>query len=373
MGPSPDRVGGIATYLRSHCGDLRSALPGASWEFFATDKGTEQGRSLWTRLAAGARVASSLMARLSRAPPRLVHLHCGGDRTGWALREAHLHLEFAQRSGAKTILHLHAPDLGGYARRAPGDASLLRQLLSLPDRIVTVADALGAEATRHGAPADRVRVVPYPMPVPPIRLRPARHGTVKEPLRLLMVGVIDTRKAPDVLIGAMERLRAARGPIVEARVLGPLRCAPAVKERWEREGAAAGVRFLGPVEADGVRRELDGADIFVHPARADALPLAVLEAMAEARPVVASAVGGLPALLGEGAGISVPPEDPAALAEALLWLVDDPEHRLDVAAAGYHRVRRRHDPALARTQIFSLYRELMGVACDERLGRALLT
>lgn len=372
VGPSPTRIGGIATYLRALSADLRATVPGAGWEHFVTDKGVDAASPLWKRLGAGARLASALMARLSRAPPRLVHLHCGGDHLGWGLREAHLHMEFAQRCGARTILHLHAPDLDGYARRSGGDAALLRKLLALPDRVVTVAPALGAEAVRHGASAHRVRVVPYGMPTGALRLPRNRAASVAAPLRILMVAVVEPRKGPDILLDAIERLRAARGPVVEVDVVGPFRCNDTVKARWIDEGQRLGVHFLGPCAPDAVGAHLERCDVVVHPARADALPFAVLEAMVAARPVVASAVGGLTDLLADGGGVTVPPEEPAALAEALLTLVDDPERRLDVAASGYHTVRRRHAPARSRDAIFEVYRDLLGVGSDEQIGAALL-
>jgi glycosyltransferase involved in cell wall biosynthesis len=64
--------------------------------------------------------------------------------------------------------------------------------------------------------------------------------------------------------------------------------------------------------------------VYVQPARAEGLPLAVLEAMAMGLPIVATSVGGIPEVLADGiSGVLVPPGDPAVLAAAVLRILDD--------------------------------------------------
>jgi len=79
-------------------------------------------------------------------------------------------------------------------------------------------------------------------------------------------------------------------------------------------------------------------DVLVHPALRDPFPLALLEGMALARPIVAAAVGGIPEMLVDGeSGRLVPPDDPTALATAVVALLADGDGR-----------RRMGDAALAR-------------------------
>src|SRR5262249_18508293 len=92
---------------------------------------------------------------------------------------------------------------------------------------------------------------------------------------------------------------------------GELRAAAA------RLGVAGNVVFAG--RRSDVPALLARADIVCHPARMEGLPNAVLEGMAAARPVVATAAGGTPELLHDGVhGLLVPPGAPGALADALL-------------------------------------------------------
>jgi len=82
-------------------------------------------------------------------------------------------------------------------------------------------------------------------------------------------------------------------------------------------------------------------DVLAHAAHRDPFPLALLEGMALARPIVATAVGGIPEMLVDGeSGFLVPPADPAALAAAIIPLLGDPAARARIGRAGHERLVR---------------------------------
>src|SRR5262249_33102079 len=168
------------------------------------------------------------------------------------------------------------------------------------------------------------------------------------------VGRLSREKAPEVL------LRAVKGTGTQVLVAGegPLR--PAL----EAEANPAQVRFLGFLPDVGP--VLAAADGLALPSRTEGLPMAVLEAMAAGVPVVASAVGSLPEVLGEGAGMLVPPGDAEALRRALesLWA---PRTRESLASAARRRVESRYGAeAMARSYRARLYQP----ALDSTRGRA---
>jgi glycosyltransferase involved in cell wall biosynthesis len=124
-------------------------------------------------------------------------------------------------------------------------------------------------------------------------------------------------------------------------------------------GLADRMHFLG--FRNDVPAVLQAADIVALPSQAEGLPLAVLEAMACARPVVATPVGGVPDAVVEGVtGHLVPPDDVARLAEAIVGLLQNPVRAARMGAEG----RRRAET------YFSLDRFVSGV---ERLYDELLT
>jgi glycosyltransferase involved in cell wall biosynthesis len=140
-----------------------------------------------------------------------------------------------------------------------------------------------------------------------------------------------------------------------------------VGEGPQRAELAAEIRRLGVTRAVGLAGERDDvagllaqADLFVLPSRSEGLPVSVLEAMAAGVPVVASAVGGVPELVEDGAtGLLVPPGDPRALAAAIAKLAGDPALRRRLGAAGRRRVEARFDAASCRTAHVELYRALL--------------
>lgn len=120
----------------------------------------------------------------------------------------------------------------------------------------------------------------------------------------------------------------------EGSLEGPL------KEDVARRELTANVRFLG-FRRDAPRLH-QAFDIVVLPSLNEGLPLVLLEAMASARPCVATAVAGSPELVVDGVtGFLVPPQAPHQLADAIGKLAADPERRQAMGAAGRQRVMER--------------------------------
>jgi alpha-maltose-1-phosphate synthase len=170
-----------------------------------------------------------------------------------------------------------------------------------------------------------------------------RPAPSEGPMRVLFVGNDVYRKGLPTLI---EAVTALEGEAVLDVVSGD--------EIEEREFVA--VHRGVSAGTDQLRDLYAGADVFALPTRADAVPWAVLEAMAAGLPVVASAVGSIPEMVGD-TGEVVPPQDAEALAAALRRL-RDPERRQQLGQAAQARVHERYDNALQTPQIVALARSL---------------
>ena len=161
-------------------------------------------------------------------------------------------------------------------------------------------------------------------------------------------------KGVDVLLDAAARLPAG----VRVRLAGSGRAERAVRARVAAE--ALPVDVLGPLPPSGVAAQLREATVAVLPALwEENCPMAVLEAAAAGVPVVASAIGGIPELVGEGVtGLLVPPGDAGALATALTRVVRDPAGAAAMGAAGWAQVRQRHDPEAHVEALLGVYRRV---------------
>jgi glycosyltransferase involved in cell wall biosynthesis len=155
-----------------------------------------------------------------------------------------------------------------------------------------------------------------------------------------MVGNLDWRKNPAALIEAAPAVRAA-APGVRIVLIGAFPDAASearARDRIAALGLADTVVITGflPNPFPVVR----ALDVLVHPALRDPFPLALLEGMALARPIVASPVGGIPEMLVAGeSGVLVPPDDPPALAAGIVGLLHDAARREALGAAALTRLR----------------------------------
>ncbi|MDZ7292064.1 MAG: glycosyltransferase [candidate division KSB1 bacterium] len=127
------------------------------------------------------------------------------------------------------------------------------------------------------------------------------------------------------------------------------------------------VHFLGP-RCD-VREVLEEFDLVVFPSITEGLPMAMLEALAMKKPVIASAVGGIPEVIQPGeTGWLVPPADSSALASAIAYALQHPEERQAVAEQGFHKVASEFTVAIMTRRTEQIYEKAL--AQRERGGSA---
>ena len=171
-------------------------------------------------------------------------------------------------------------------------------------------------ALEWGVPPDRMRVLPLGAVARPSRPRPA--GTRR---RLGYVGTMAPHKGVHVLLEAAAGLRGAEWTL---DLFGNVDLDPDYGARLRALAHGnAHVRLRGPVPPDAQEPMWDSLDLLIVPSLWwENSPLTVLEALAAGIPVVASATGGVPEVIPEGAGLLVPPGDAGALRAALQSVVD---------------------------------------------------
>lgn len=135
-----------------------------------------------------------------------------------------------------------------------------------------------------------------------------------------------------------------------------------------RPEVAARMRFAG--WRDDVPRLLACADLAVHPSHADALPTALIQAMAAGVPAVATRVGGTPEVVGAGAGVLVEPAQPAALAAALGQLAGDPELRAQMGRQARSWYDQEFRVELWARRLTRLYADVLAEAAGTPSGAA---
>lgn len=273
----------------------------------------------------------------------------------------HLHAHFGSNSAeiAALVQALGGPDFSFTTHGSEVFDDPKRHALPLKVArarfAVTSCAYIGSQMMYHVPPAlwSRVKVVhcglaasaftgdAAPLPVAPVFLSVGRFSPEKGHLLLLEAfGAVHTAhpKARLVLAGD-----------------GPIR--DQIEARIAELGLTEAVRITGWVTSDQVREELRCARALVHPSFAEGLPVVIMEAMAERRPVISTYIAGIPELVREGTtGWLVPAGQVGDLEQAMLDCAAMPAAGIEaLGEAGFERVHARHDAANEASKLKVLF------------------
>lgn len=162
--------------------------------------------------------------------------------------------------------------------------------------------------------------------------------------KIQYIGSLESRKGIDVLLRALAAIRSDLGDW-RCHVVGKGPEAGRLKTLCAGLGLREHVRFIGPLPFEEIAGVYEDAHVVAVPSivgpggRTEGIPNVIMEALAHQRPVIASDVSGIPELIeNRQTGLLVAPGDHRALAEALLWVKNNPDEAYDMAKKGRERV-----------------------------------
>jgi len=310
------------------------------------------GRSRTTLAKVPALVAAEWAATavLLRSGYDVVHAH-------WVLPQGFVVTSVPAR-GAATVITAHGGDVFGlrgaivdrFSRRALERATAVTVNSAATERALTQITP-SAALTRIPIGVD-VDVKPDPVAVA------ARRGS--GPL-LVFLGRIVAEKGIDDAIDAVALL-ATSHPSLRLAVVGTGQHLEAARRRAVERGVAQRVEFVGWVEPGAAVEWLAAADVVVAPSRIGAdgwqegQGLSIIEAMVQARPVVATRTGGIPETIDDGVtGVMVDPSSPSALAGAISALLADPAAAVALGGRARARVVSEFSRATSADAFLALY------------------
>ena len=255
--------------------------------------------------------------------------------------------------GVPVLLHLHGSGYDQYyAGQGARRQAAIRRFFATAGAVVVLGPYWARfMAETLGVPAGRIHEIANGVPAahPPV----APRATAAAPL-IVFLGIVGERKGTDVLLAALAKLDAAG--VAWRAVFGGNGEVDAAQAQAAALGLDGRVEFTGWVGEAEVDRLLRRADIFVLPSRAENQPVAILEAMARAVPVVSTDVGGIPGQVVDGeTALLVRPGDAAALAAAIGRLIDDPGLRARMGAAGLARFESHFAVSVCADRFAALY------------------
>jgi glycosyltransferase involved in cell wall biosynthesis len=345
LGPDPTGPGGmpavvrglLASPLRAHLDqDVIATYRPGPW---------------WRRHLIFLRALPRLAAWCLAPGPRIVHVHTAVR--GSLYRKA-IVVALARALRRPVLLHLHAGvgDIATFAEGlSPWRMRLLRRPFDRASAVISVSRAGAVEIERRFGARD-VQVVPNAAPAVPATPLPDRPPD--DPVRLLYLGGFeDPAKGGAVMAEALGGLPSLDVDVVLA---GPGEPPPAVTAATS--GGRA--RWLGWLDEPAKHAAYGQADIVVFPSITEGLPVALLEAMAYGRAIVASRAGGMPEVLTDAQdALLVPVGDVAALVDAITRLAADGTLRGRLGDAARSRARRLNDDEVTG-RLLALYDAALG-------------
>jgi teichuronic acid biosynthesis glycosyltransferase TuaC len=245
-------------------------------------------------------------------------------------------LASARGLGVPFVCTAHGWDLN-YAARRPTCHGQAARVIREADRLVAVSSHMAERAARVAVPVHDVAVVPNGVDLGLFQPAPRAHavqelGLGDAPI-VLYVGNLLAQKGVLDLLQAFALLAAAHQEVQLVYVgAGPL--AADIAARAVRAGLSERVHVVGPRPRAEIPLWIASSTVCALPSHSESFGIVALEAMACARPVVASAVGGLPELVRDGeTGRLVPAHSPSILSAALGDLLSDPDGAMRLASA----------------------------------------
>ena len=334
----------------------------------------------WDRDRYDYRVAYALPWKDQLVEPLLergIPVECFGSKRGMTPASA-WHFGRLSRRWDASIVHAHLPSMGAVARvtqRVPvvytehNIATSYRLPVRMINRAtysrnaaaIAVSDAVAESIRTYPSPSKQVipNGVSIEGTVDTSGVRGELGLDVSERL-VVHVGNIRPLKGHATLVAAAASLNAIRDDIQIVSIGGEKTKGDLASIRTLAAdlGVSGRIRFLG-------RREdaltfIAACDVYVNPADVEGLPVTILEALALARPVVATSVGGVPSIIRDGeTGILVPPGDPDAVAKAIDWMIDNPQKAAEYGTAGRALVEEHHGIEHMVRETEAIYEEIL--------------
>lgn len=206
--------------------------------------------------------------------------------------------------------------------------------------IATISNYGASQVMAASDPKHWRKVRALPLGVDPQAFSPriAVREFGRSPFRLVSVGSLVPAKAFHMLIEAV-RLLHQRGRSVMLTLVGEGPSRQSMEKLIADLGLGEQVKLVGACNHDKVAEFYGNSDAFVLASFAEGVPVVLMEAMAMELPCVATWITGIPELITDGVeGLLVPPADPVALADAVEFLMRDPDLARRIGAAGRAKI-----------------------------------
>ena len=334
---------------------IRSALP------FAAHRPGAAWRALRLAMACGARGAGGVPGTGGRLRHLIYWLEAAHlARRCHALRLPHIHAHFGTNSATVAMLAAEIGGLGfSFTVHGPEEfdaprAHSLGEKVARSAFTVAISSFGRSQLCRWADVAHWSKLHVVHCGIEPWRF-PAPTPLPKGPPRLVAIGRLAEQKGFPLLMEAMA-LAAPHVPDLHLTLIGDGPFRLALERQITRAGPQSQITLTGWLDEAAVRDNLAQSHALILPSFAEGLPMVVMEAFAAARPVIASAIMGVPELVSRETGWLVPAGDASALRDAILAFAATPNNRIEtMGAQARDTVLARHDITQEAEKLAALF------------------
>lgn len=245
----------------------------------------------------------------------------------YAFPDGYAALKLARRHRLPLLVKVRGSDVNLFTR------NIMRRRLTMTtldkaDRVVAVSQALKRKMIDLGVDEEKISVVPNGVNAerftPRDRAASRRDlGLEAEPFTFLFIGSMRSIKGVFTLLQSFRAIPEEMRRRARLVMIGEGDLEAELHARIERYGMREQVRLLPPVQHSEIPRWVGACDCLVLPSTMEGYPNVLVEALAAARPVIASRVGGIPEIVVEDrSGILVPPSQPWPLTDAMIRMIE---------------------------------------------------
>jgi colanic acid/amylovoran biosynthesis glycosyltransferase len=293
---------------------------------------------------------------ISDLKPDLLHAHFAVDAAYFA--------NVWQQFDRPLVVSCYGYDVSSFPSRYLGwGRHYLQPVWHCASLMLAMTNDMREDLLRLGCPDEKIRVHYHGVNLE--KFRHVERNSTATPVRILFAGSLTDRKGVIDVLRAFAQI-VNESPKIELRFVGsgPLR--PNLEQlvrTWRIENQ---VSFAGFVRHEELQHELSLAHIFCHPSRTlkngdkEGIPGTIVEAMATGLPVVTTKHAGIPEMVRDGKdGFVVAERDVAAIAQALLTLVNKPNLRLQMGRNATSQAQQEADAVRLTAELETIYSEVM--------------
>ena len=363
VGPPPTMMGGLARVVEQVValqGDERFRIVS-----FDTTFSSDDGDGLLSKITRHYHHIRLLRKTIRRHRAAAIHIH---TCSGFSFYRSAVDMYAARREGCRTILHIHGAAFDEFYDRAGVlTRRIIRSLLNRADCVVALSKSWKARLSAM-SPGASIAVIENATDIP-VDVSPKRGSEI---CQFSLLARMDEWKGIDDLLCACSILRR-NGLAFRVVMAGPPGTAgdkASLETKIRQLDIAGVVAYVGPLESGDKAELLRESDAYVQPSHHEGMPLAILEAMAHALPIVATRVGAVPEVVTDGGeGLLVSPRKPACLADAMRRLIVDGKLRYRMATAARALAADRFGMDRFRREILTLYNDVCAPARSGTINR----